>query len=249
MNLLLKTLTVILAVMLPAGLVIMLTPFGTDFIWTTSIFLFLQAVILFIILYSLIGFLRTAIVTAVILLLSFFIEYIGVNTSYPFGSYTYQAILSPSYAGVPAAIAFAWYSVVVSSYFAVSSLFPGTGALAAGFIASVLILAVDIMLEPFASFINGFWVWDSGSIPLINFISWWILGLLFCLVLSLFVPPAKIRELNPSPRKIPYFIIIVNIINFLVINLVHGYILITLAGFSIIVLLTLIFPRFVKNES
>ena len=241
---LLKTLTVILIVMFPLGLVIMLTPFGTQYLWTTSMFLFLQALILFILVYNSAGLIKSTVVILALLLLSFIIEYVAVKTSYPFGRYTYTDVLQPVVETVPIAIAFAWFSVTVSSYLISEDLFPGTGLFTVSFISSVIIFATDIMLEPFASFVNGFWLWELGVIPLQNFAGWWILGLLFSLFLSLFIPPSKINLPNSYHRKIPYLILLVNILTFTIINVYYGYILISIFGLLIIGLITIVLPRF-----
>ncbi len=234
--------------MFPVGLVIMLTPFGTQYLWTTSIFLFLQALILFILLCKTAGFIKSTVVTLTLLLLSFIIEYIAVKTSYPFGNYIYTGVLQPAIEAVPPAIAFAWFSVTVSSYLISVDLFPGTGLFTVSFISSVTIFATDIMLEPFASFINGFWLWNLGVIPLQNFAGWWVIGLLFSLFLSLIIPPPKISLPDSYNRKIPYIIMLVNIFTFTIINVYYGYILISIFGLLIIGLITFVLPRFNKSN-
>lgn len=235
--------------MFPVGLLIMLTPAGRDFIWTTSIFLFLQAVVLFIILVHISGTAKAVYVSGLILLISFAVEYIAVHTSFPFGNYHYTDTLYPLISGIPAAITFAWYSVAVSAYLSVSILYPGYGLFFVSFISSVIILSTDIMLEPFASFANGFWIWDSGAVPVQNFISWWILGLCFCLLISLFIPASGTKKLNQFQKKVPFIIIILNILNFMVINTVSGYALLSLTGLFLIIILIFILPRYKVNEA
>jgi len=233
--------------MFPAGLAIML--FRSPYLWTTSIFLLLQASILFITLYKSIGIVKTIAVSFIVLWFSFAVEYIGVNTSFPFGKYLYSETLQPLTAGVPLAIAFAWFSVMVSSYLTAVNLFPGIGTISVCFISSVIVFATDIMLEPFASFVNGFWLWDGGTIPLQNFICWWVLGFLLSFVLSLFAPPSKVNIADSLLKKIPYVIIIINVLNFMIINTISGYLLISLAGFIVIISIMLILPKFIKHEA
>src|SRR5689334_3279590 len=117
--------------MFPAGLIIMLTDFGKPFIWTTTIFLGLQALALFFVITRLSypGF--SAISAALIMFLSFAIEHVGLNSTYPFGNYVYASSLPPLFFGVPLAISFAWYSVTISSLLVVKFFLPGVNSFAA----------------------------------------------------------------------------------------------------------------------
>jgi bisanhydrobacterioruberin hydratase len=244
----LKFLTGLLLVMFPVGLVIMLTDFGRGYLWTTSLFLGLQALILFILIYKTSRLFLSISVVLIIFISSFSIELLGLKTSYPFGTYTYSDILAPQLFGVPAAIAFAWFSVTVSSYLIAADLYGKYGVFTISLISSALIFSTDILLEPFASFINGFWIWEGGRIPLQNFISWLVIGFLFSLVVSQFIKPGKLKELSPFIRKIPYIILTLNVLNFLTLNLINNYIFISVIGTTIIVFILFLLPVFAKNE-
>lgn len=246
---LLKILTGLLIVMFPVGLAIMLTDFGSDYLWTTTIFLGLQALILFLVILSSIGISRSILLVSLFLIISFLIELIGVRTGFPFGSYTYSRILAPLIVGVPAAIAFAWFSVAVSSYLLTASMFTKMGAAVVCFIASVLILTSDILLEPFASFINGFWIWDSGIIPFGNFVAWLILGFLFCMLISIFIPAERVSATGPFHKKIPFIIFGLNILNFLTLNLIYGYILLSIIAVVLLAWVLILLPLAIKNEA
>jgi len=235
--------------MFPVGLVIMLTAFGQQYLWTTSIFLGLQALILLMYFLKFYGPIQALIPSVIILSLSFFIEYIGLNTGYPFGNYIYPGILVPQLFGVPIAIAFAWFSVTVSAYLITIDLYGKAGVFTTALISSALIFSTDILLEPFASFINGFWLWDSGKIPFQNFISWLVLGFLFSLVLSLFIKPEKIIDTKFFIIKIPYIVLIINMFTFLIINIYNNYIFMSVIGITIIAFILLILPLIAKNEA
>lgn len=235
--------------MFPVGLIIMLTSFGSPFLWTTSIFLFLQALILVILIYESVCNFKSVLLVLVLLILSFLVEFLGVKTGFPFGSYSYSDLLQPVVFGVPAAITFAWFSLSFSAYFIAVNLFAKSGTVAVSFIASVLILAADILLEPFASFINGFWYWDTGTIPFQNFLSWLVLGFLFCLLISVILPPEKVRDVKPPLKRIPFLIFTLNILNFLVLDLYHGFYLLSISGTVIIILIAMILPLWDKYEA
>jgi len=195
------------------------------------------------------GFVPVLITSVIIFTLSYFIEYIGVNTGYPFGNYTYTSILTPQLFGVPLAIAFAWLSVNVSAYLITIDLYRKASAFAAALISSVLIFSTDILLEPFAAFVNGFWIWNSGRIPFVNFISWLVIGFLFSLVLTLFIKPGKLQGTEPCIKKIPYIVLMVNILTFLVINIYNSYLFMSVVGGTIITFILLILPLISKSEA
>lgn len=232
----LRVLTAVLIVMFPVGLFIMFTEFGRQFLWTTTIFLGLQAVITFIVLIKLAESTGVVITTLVVFVSSFIIEWWGVNTGFPFGGYSYSSVLLPLINGVPLAISFAWFVVSVNSYLA-ARCFLGSSGAAAITVSSVLILATDILLEPFASFINGYWVWTSGAIPLQNFISWFVIGIIYSLAIFFFVKWKAPEIKTSSLEKIPLLILLINILNFSIINIAHGYFVLTALGLIIILLM------------
>ncbi len=230
---LLKILTGILVVMFPVGFFIMFTEYGKEYLWTTTIFLGLEALIIFIILIKTADLLSVVITTAVIFLASWFIEYWGVTTGFPFGGYSYTATLLPLIGGVPLAIMFAWFTVSASALLTARFLLNGsseTAAIAAG---AAFILGTDILLEPFASFINNFWLWDDGVIPIQNFISWFAVGIIFLFTLSQLIKWNEVTPARAKINRIPLLIAAINILNFSVLNLAHGYYVLTVTGLVI----------------
>lgn len=242
----LKVLTGILIVMFPVGFIIMFTEFGRQYLWTTTIFLGLQALITFIVLLKLAESAGVIITALLVFISSFVIEWWGVNTGFPFGMYSYSDVLQPLVNGVPLAITFAWFVVSVNSFLA-ARYFLGSGGAAAIAVSSVLILATDILLEPFASFINGYWLWSAGSIPIQNFISWFIIGILYSAAIAFIVKWKSKIENRSRLEKIPMIIIAINILNFSVINIANGYFVLTAVGIVIIIAIILVSIKFTSG--
>jgi uncharacterized membrane protein len=243
-DLLLKILTGILVVMFPVGFGIMFTDFGSQYLWTTTIFLGLEALITFILLIKLADLLSVVITTAVIFMASWFIEFWGVTTGFPFGDYTYSGILAPHIGGVPLSIMFAWFTVTACSLLTARYLLKRSSEFSAVVIASIFVLATDILLEPFASFVNNFWVWQSGAVPLQNFVSWFVVGIVFVFTISQLIKWNKTGSNNSFIPKIPLIITAINILNFSVVNVANGYYVLTafgLAIFTAIIASTLLF--------
>lgn len=242
----LKILTGILVVMFPVGLFIMSTEFGRQYLWTTTIFLGLEALIVFFILTRLSGLLPSILAAIIIFLASLFVEWWGVNTGFPFGVYSYPDILQPKLFGVPASIAFAWFVVTASSYITAKYLINTGSAFTIALVSASLVLATDILLEPFASFVNGFWIWESYKMPLQNFAAWLVIGFIFSLCLSKIV---KFR--SPADKgsiSITFLVILINILNYSVINILHGYYILTAIG--LLIFAAIIVPAvFIKSKN
>ena len=115
-------------------------------------------------------------------------------------------------------------------------------------VSAFIILGVDFLLEPFASSVNGFWLWVNGTIPFQNYVSWFIAGLLFSYILNRLVIWNRTVFENISFITIPAVLISVNILQFAIVNVVSGYILVTLIGLALISVCILISIKSVKKD-
>ncbi len=214
------------------GLVIMLDgDLRKEYSWTGNIYLFLQTVILFSYILNYFDKKKIIISAVIISLTGFAAEYIGLKTGFPFGTYTYGEILHPKLFGVPVIISLLWYSVSIISFILVSY-YSERPEIVKIFSAAVLVLGYDILLEPFAAFVNDYWTWENGKIPLINYFSWFFISLLFVFYFSRvkLISVTGKEERTPlnifnklSKGNIPVTIFILNIIQFSVINGLFGF--------------------------
>jgi uncharacterized membrane protein len=115
----------------------------------------------------------------------FAVEYVGVNSGFPFGVYAYTENLVFLAGGVPVAIAFAWYSTVINTW-RIAGYWFGTSrpAVSVAVVAGILTLALDIALEPMAAFINRYWIWENNTVPVQNYLSWFVLSATAVFVLA-----------------------------------------------------------------
>lgn len=228
--------------MVPVGLFIMFTEFGRQFLWTTTVFLGLQAVIMFFVLSEVSGWLSAIISAISLIIASFFIEWWGVTTGFPFGNYVYTEVLQPKVFGVPLAIAFAWFSLTSSSLI-ISKYLVNSSAFASVLISSVLILATDILLEPFAAFVNNYWQWLLFRIPIQNYAAWLVIGFIFSFALN------KLLKRN-KPAKTSFIISVVitgiNVLNFSIVNITKDHIVNTAIG--LLIFTAVFFIVFVINK-
>jgi putative membrane protein len=131
-----------------------------------------------------------------ILLCSYLFETVGTLTSLPFGDYHYTDKFGPSvWPGsslltVPITIPIAWHVIITNALFLVRAVAPHLSGFAEALTAGAICTAYDFILEPFATQIKGYWIWAEGSVPLINYIAWFVLS---ALLIKLFAPTLSSR--------------------------------------------------------
>jgi len=231
----LKYLIMLLLVMTAVGLVILTNAeLSEKYIWTTTVFLTVQFVTL--VLYMILNYeLKSLSILIPLMLVSgYLIEYAGVKTGYPFGEYLYTDKLKPQLFNIPVAISLSWVVVVVSSFLVVFSN-NNPNLFTKIIYSSLLVLGLDLMLEPFAAFKNAFWIWKTGFVPVQNYISWFFIAAIFSSILGI-----SLRERNNKSGGImiikhtPLIIFAINIIQFTVVNFMNTYYLYTISGLVLI---------------
>jgi len=120
-----------------------------------------------------------------VIALAWFAEFVGHNTGYPFGRYTYTDAFRPQVGDVPVQIPLAWLMMLPPAWAvgtAICSKIQGAGAnltwktrAVSSFTAGLAFTAWDLFLDP-QMVAWGIWHWESpGSyfgVPIINFAGW-----------------------------------------------------------------------------
>lgn len=119
---------------------------------------------------------KTWLVFLSIYLAGFFIEVAGVNTGKIFGHYTYGKSLGISVFNTPLIIGINWLLLVYLTTSTVEVLKAGSGIKV--LLASAIMLVYDIIIEPLAPQLD-MWTWADNKIPLQNYLTWFILALVF----------------------------------------------------------------------
>jgi len=114
----------------------------------------------------------------VVMLAGFFVEVLGVKTGLIFGDYAYGEGLGLKWLDVPLIIGMNWGVLVFSTAALVHKLQLAKPLKAA--IAATLMVSYDLFLEPVAVRFD-FWTWAGATIPLQNYIAWWIIAFLMLL--------------------------------------------------------------------
>ena len=151
---------------------------------------------------------RGMLAAALLFLLAWGVEYLGVTTGLPFGRYRYTEQLQPQLPGaVPLAISCAWLMVAVGAWQIADCRLQIVDfgrhnkehrtqnteqmpryAIRKMLLAATLVLLLDMQIEPVATAINRYWAWlDGGAyygVPALNFAAWWVVGLVMMVALG-----------------------------------------------------------------
>lgn len=177
-----------------------------------------------------------AALSAEIFVLGLGLEYVGVITGVPFGSYKYTGVLVPGLpGGVPLAIGFAWLLVVVASTFTARRFLQSVWAVSLA--GAALAVGLDLLLEPVAFRVKHYWQWlapDAGyyGVPWENFAAWFIATLLLSGAVSALVGKKPLRW-----TWLPVALYAMNAVLFGVVCLAHGLWWPAFIGLLLIVLL------------
>jgi putative membrane protein len=130
----------------------------------------------------------------------YLVEYIGIHTSILFGNYKYGDVLGPKLAEVPLIIGINWFIIMYMCGICMSMMLQSLRKKAGEQVANpsrflklislvvdgaTLAVFMDWLIEP-AAIKLGYWYWlGNGDIPVLNYISWFVVSLLFLLVFHL----------------------------------------------------------------
>ncbi len=199
-----------------------------------SALLFLEGALVLLACVPFFGWRRTLTVGLLIIVLSYFVEAVGVNTGFPFGAYLYTNTLWPRLpGGVPLAVMFAWLLIVLGAYSWVRT----TGSrLGRALLGAILGTLLDLAIEPIAAHVVHYWQWlapgplNYYGVPLANFVAWLIvIFLLLLLVESIFPRDNKADSYGTThraerlARSIPRILFVASLFMFGLIDLTHGY--------------------------
>lgn len=186
------------------------------------------------------------------------IEQIGASSGFPFGRYSYSALLQPQIGLVPVAITLAWLTLTLGAWQLARLTLTHDGRHAAPYqialLAATLTVVVDLQIETVASHINGYWIWIDGGfyegIPPQNFVAWWCTGLLMSLTLERMLGSAARVPARSSNRVthvvfplLPGLLLLASSAMYTVINLARGYLLPGIVGLIFLSIALLIAAR------
>lgn len=136
-------------------------------------------------------------------------EIVGVNTGLIFGEYHYGPVLGPKILGVPVMIGVNWFLMVYVTGGVWYRILEND--ILAALAGAVLMVAMDLSMEPVAIKLD-FWQWETGGIPLSNYLSWFFIA---------FVIQMLYRKLTfPRDNKLNFFVFINLLLFFFVLAII-----------------------------
>jgi bisanhydrobacterioruberin hydratase len=114
-----------------------------------------------------------------VMITSYLIELVGVQTGLIFGSYTYGEALGFKVGGTPLLIGMLWFLLVYSigSQLRTWMISPAMKAITG----ATMMLFIDMFIEPVAIDL-GFWSWENDTIPIQNFVAWYFISFIYFLI-------------------------------------------------------------------
>ena len=101
-------------------------------------------------------------------------EILGVNYGLIFGDYVYLDNLGFKVLGVPVLIGVNW--IILTFITGSMSSYIIKNKYIAALTGAILMILLDLIIEPVAPLL-GFWIFDLPTVPLQNYIGWFVIGL------------------------------------------------------------------------
>lgn len=157
--------------------------------WANSVFIITSGVLGYIYFLRLFGAIQGTVISGIVFIGSFLLEYLGSSYSILFGSYYYTHYFAPNLFGVPIAIGFAWIMVIATSHAIVHS-FRIQNSWIRAVIGGLLAVAFDLVLDPVSYKVKEYWLWEESGfyydIPITNFIGWFLTAFILLKLIDFF---------------------------------------------------------------
>ena len=138
---------------------------------------------------------KAAVGLALITFYAYFIEYIGLKTGWPYGSFEYLIELGPMILGVPIGLPIFFVPLVLNAYLLVN-LFEVKNRVKRFILSLSLVLIVDGVLDP-AAVSLGIWKYSSGlyyGVPVSNYLGWILSASIVLIILEIIFEASEVRE-------------------------------------------------------
>lgn len=140
---------------------------------------------------------------AAVYAISLLSELSGTHYGLPFGGYSYTHLLGYKILDhVPLVIPLSWFLMALPSWALAVRVFPEADHTSQRiFLASLLLTAWDLALDPAMSFLTPFWVWqDTGpyyGMPWLNLFGWYVTGIALMVALAALKTDRWVVDVDP----------------------------------------------------
>ncbi|ASF39215.1 hypothetical protein CEH05_08810 [Halobacillus halophilus] len=176
--------------------------------WANSVFLITAGVIAIIYFIRMYGAAGGVLYSLFIIVVSIYVEHLGVAYNFLFGSYDYNQNFGLKIFDTPVTIGFAWMLIIGCSH----ELARGITEKWSGFFrlisfvitGGLLAVTMDLILDPVSYKVKEYWIWQEPGvyydIPFSNFMGWFILAAIFHAVFLLW-NPVKVSHSSLWPSR------------------------------------------------
>ena len=119
---------------------------------------------------------------SIVIVVSFIVEYLGVNSGLIFGEYEYGEALGLKIGNTPVMIGILWFILIYSIGIMINKW--SSSILIKSLIGATFMVLIDIFIEPVATEL-GFWNWLQDVIPIQNYFAWFVVSLIFFILFFL----------------------------------------------------------------
>ncbi|WP_394219010.1 carotenoid biosynthesis protein [Halobacillus trueperi] len=177
--------------------------------WANSVFLITAGVVAGIYFMKMYGVWRGIIYSLIIIVVSIYVEHLGVKYNFLFGAYHYTENFGLKIADTPITIGFAWLLIIGCSHELARVLSTGWSRWASRFIfvvtGALAAVTMDLILDPVSFKVKEYWIWEDPGfyydIPFSNFFGWFVLAALFHLIFLFIHRDLEDRNVHPWPQR------------------------------------------------
>lgn len=157
--------------------------------WANAVFLYASGLLAYLYLQRTRGTKLAVFLSVLIMAVSMFSEWLGVEYGLIFGTYRYEKDFGLQLFGVPLTIGFAWLMVIVTGHVLTKKVIHQKrtvlNAVVYATVSALFAVIMDLLIDPVSFVVKQYWIWEGDSfyysIPLKNFSGWFIVS--FCLQL------------------------------------------------------------------
>lgn len=169
--------------------------------WANSVFLIAAGIVSALYFISLYGKRFGTLYSLFIIVGSIWVEHLGVEYDFLFGSYHYTSNFGLKVFNTPITIGFAWLLIIGCSHELAKgithTLTRSISKLSFTISGGLLSVTIDLILDPVSYKVKGYWLWqESGfyyDIPFSNFIGWMLVATVFHITFVLFSPTKNVQ--------------------------------------------------------
>ena len=187
--------------------------------------------------------------TLFLCLYAYFIEYVGIQTGWPYGYFSYGVSLGPMVGGVPVMLPILFLPLVLNAYLLGLLLFPSLSRWKRVLITVGFVVAIDVVLDPGAVSL-GFWSFEGShwfyDVHMLNFLGWVLSAGISVFVFDTVFDRSMLKErLDSTPYMLDdlvSFVLLWGAVNAWYLNIVP-VVVACLFGYGLIVVDRFSFPK------